>query len=72
VNRFIAVRPALMSRAGDELATPRHPFAAPVPLEVLYPSLYAERPSLVRHYAAYLRAAAITVGNLFTAHKPVC
>ena len=72
VNRFIALRSSLMSPAGNEPLTPRHPFAAPVPLEVLYPSLYAERPSFVQRCADYLRATALTVGNLFTAHKPAC
>lgn len=54
VNRFIAQRPALTSR--PETNERRCPAGAPIPLQVLYPSLYAERLSLVQRCGDYLRA----------------
>jgi hypothetical protein len=61
VNRFLAQRPALTSR--PEPSEQRRPATAPVPPEVLYPSLYAEHSSLIQRFGAYLRAIVITLGN---------
>lgn len=71
VNRFIAARPALMGRP-EASAQPSGTSAAPVPLQVLYPSLYAERSSLVQRWGDSLRAIAIIAGSPFAAaRKPI-
>ncbi len=70
VNRFIAARPALMSRPEKSTQPHRQSAGACVPLKILYPSLYIERPARPR-MGNYLRAIATTVGNPFAARKPI-
>jgi len=60
VNRFIARRPALISR--PETNEQRRPAGAPVPQHILYPSLYAENSSLVRRCGDCFRAI-VTLGD---------
>jgi hypothetical protein len=61
VNRFIAQRQTLTSR--PETNEERCPAGAPVPPELLYPSLYAKHSSLVQRCGAYFRVIVITLGN---------
>jgi hypothetical protein len=70
VSRFIAARPVLTGRpqASDQH---RQPAWTPVPLEVLYPSLYAERCSLVQRFDQSVHAIAASVGGLFRARGPL-
>lgn len=70
VNRFVAARPTLMSRS-ETSAPRRYAAGIPFPLEVLYPSLYAERSSLAQRCGTYLRAIAMNVGKRFTASEPL-
>jgi hypothetical protein len=62
VNRFISLRAMLTSRPETSARRP-HTATAPDPLEVLYPSLYTERESLVQRCGNYFRAFVIALGN---------
>jgi hypothetical protein len=63
VNRFISQRPALTSRPETDEQR-NHPAShASLPLEHLYPSLYAEHASLFQRGGNYLRAIAIKLAN---------
>jgi len=61
VNRFIAQRQTLTSR--PETIEHRRAAGAPVPLEFLHPSLYAEHSSLAQLCGDYFRAFVLTLGN---------
>jgi hypothetical protein len=69
VNRFISQRPALKSRPETNEQRSHVRAHAPLPLEHLYPSLYANHSSLVQCCGNYLRAIAINVVNRASAHR---
>jgi hypothetical protein len=69
VNRFISQRPALTSRPETDEQR-NHPAShASLPLEHLYPSLYAEHASLFQRGGNYLRAIAINLGKRLRAPR---
>jgi hypothetical protein len=68
VNRFISQRPALTSRPDTNEQRSHATAHASLPLEHLYPSLYAEHASLFQRGGAYLRAIAI---NLAKTNRPI-
>jgi hypothetical protein len=66
----MAARPALVSRP-EVSPQARQSAGASIPLDVLYPSLYAERASLAQRWGDYLRAIALAVSTPLAARKPV-
>ena len=71
VRHFITQRPSLISRP----QTREQPYSAgpPVPLELLYPLLYADRVSIVQRCGDYVRAIALILGRRLShrsAHAP--
>lgn len=61
VRRFTTQRPSLMGR--PQTSEQPYPAGPPLPFELLYPSLYVDRVSLVQRCADYVRAIALTLGR---------